>query len=167
MSGVSVKCIYQHVGGTRLIVGSHHSKTKIDRAEVARYTLSVSCSTDLDYCVAFVDWVSVFFEHVLRTLKTYKRFTLNFPVVSYYFACLLALVARTTIAATFTSYLNRSEASFEISRHDKVSGHFSDSFCVLRTKVFGKTVRILRTGLVSEKKVSAILGSSQSISESD
>ena len=38
--------------------------TQIDRAEVARCTLSVSCSTDLNYSVVFVDRVGVFLEHV-------------------------------------------------------------------------------------------------------
>ena len=37
--------------------------TQLDRSEVARCTLSVSCSTDLDYCV-FVDRVGVVFEHM-------------------------------------------------------------------------------------------------------
>ena len=40
-----------------------------------------------------------------------ERFTPNFPVVSLYFACLLALVASTTTAASFTKNLNRSQAS--------------------------------------------------------
>ena len=38
--------------------------TQIDRTEVARCTLLVSCSTDLDYCVVSVYRVGVFFEHV-------------------------------------------------------------------------------------------------------
>ena len=56
--------------------------TQIDHAEVARCTLSVSCSTDLDHCLMFVDRVSVFLEHVHRTFKVSKRFTPNFPLVS-------------------------------------------------------------------------------------
>ena len=98
--------------------------TQIDRAEVTRCTLSVSCSTDLYYCVVFVNRVGVFLEHVLKTLKASERFTPSIPVVSPYFACLLVLVASTTTAATFTENLNRSRASFEISRHDKLPGSF-------------------------------------------
>ena len=65
---------------------SNRSKnTQIDRAEVARcILLAISCSTDLDYCVVFVDRVGVFLEHVHRTLKASEQST---------FACLLALVA--------------------------------------------------------------------------
>ena len=75
---------------------------QINRTEVARCTLSVSCSTDLDYCAVFVDRVGVFLEHMHRTLRASERFTPNFPVVSVLFACLVALVAITTTAATFT-----------------------------------------------------------------
>ena len=61
---------------------------------------SVSCSTDLDYCVVSVDRVGVFLEHIY---KSFERFTPNFPVIYPYFACLLTLVvASTTTAATFT-----------------------------------------------------------------
>ena len=69
---------------------------------MARCTLSVSCSTDLDNCVVFVGRVGVFFEHVHRTLKASERFTSNFSIVSLYIACLLSLVASTTTAAAFT-----------------------------------------------------------------
>ena len=41
--------------------------TKADRTEVASCTLSVSCLSDLDNCVVFVDGVGVFLEHVHRT----------------------------------------------------------------------------------------------------
>ena len=58
--------------------------------------------TNLNNCVAFVNRVGVFLEHVHKTLKTSKRFTSNFSVVSLYTGCLLALVASTTTAATFT-----------------------------------------------------------------
>ena len=75
--------------------------TQVDRTEVARCTLPVSCSTDLDYCVAFVDRVGVFLEHVHGTLKASEGFTSNFSVVSLYIARLLALVANTTTAAAF------------------------------------------------------------------
>ena len=46
-----------------------------DSAEVARCTLSVSCSSDLDYCVVLVDQVGVSLEHAQRTLKASKQFT--------------------------------------------------------------------------------------------
>ena len=41
--------------------------TQSDLAEAARCILSVSCSTDLDYCVVYVNQVSVFLERVHRT----------------------------------------------------------------------------------------------------
>ena len=75
--------------------------TQVDRTEVARCTLPVSCSTDLDYCVGCVDRVGVFLEHVHTTLKASELFTPNFAVVSLYSACLSPLVASTTTAATF------------------------------------------------------------------
>ena len=76
--------------------------TQINSAYLARCTLSVSYSTDLDYCFVFVDKAGVFPEHVHRTLKASECLTPNFPVISFYFACLLVLVACTTAAATFT-----------------------------------------------------------------
>ena len=76
--------------------------TQIDRVEVARCTLSVSCSTNLEYRVAFVDRVGVFLEHARRTLKASKRFAPDFPVVCLYPACLLAPVASTKTSATLT-----------------------------------------------------------------
>ena len=48
----------------------------------------------------FVERVGVFLEHVDRTLKASELLTPNFPVVSLHFACLLALVASNTTAAT-------------------------------------------------------------------
>ena len=65
--------------------------TQADRAGVARHTLLVSCPTDLDYCVVFVDQVGVYFEHMKRTLKTCKQCMPDFPIISLYFACLSAL----------------------------------------------------------------------------
>ena len=59
-------------------------------------------TTDPDYCVVLVNWVGVFLEHMHRTLKVSEQFTSNFSVVSLYIACLLAFVASTTTAATFT-----------------------------------------------------------------
>ena len=56
--------------------------TQIDYAEAARCSLPVSSSTDLDYCLIFVDRVDVFLEHVHRTFKVYERFTPNFHLVS-------------------------------------------------------------------------------------
>ena len=85
--------------------------TQIDHAEVARCTLSISCSTDLDNCVVFIDWVGVFLEHVHKILKASERFTSNFSVISLYIGCLLDLVASATIVATFTYNLNRLQAS--------------------------------------------------------
>ena len=98
--------------------------TQIDHAEVARCTLSVSSLTDLDYCVAFVNWVGVFLEHVHKTLKTSELLTPNFLVVSLYIACLLVLVASTTPTATFTSNRNRSQASW---LQNQFSVQFSES----------------------------------------
>ena len=49
----------------------------------------------------FVDRVDVFLGQVHRTLKASERFRQNLPVVSLYFACLLALVTSTTTVATF------------------------------------------------------------------
>ena len=69
--------------------------TQIDHTEVTRCTLSVGCPTDLDYCVVFVDKVSVFLEHMQKTLKASKCIPLDFT-------CLLAPVASTTNTATFT-----------------------------------------------------------------
>ena len=96
MSVVNVNYIYQGLKGTRLIVGSHPAikNMQIDLAEVTRCTLSVRCSSDLDYCtvlvdraevtrctlsvrcssnldyrVVFIDRVAVFLEHVHRTSK--------------------------------------------------------------------------------------------------
>ena len=43
--------------------------TQIDLGDLGQYTLSVSCSTDRDYRVVFIDRVGVFLEHVHRTLK--------------------------------------------------------------------------------------------------
>ena len=64
---MNVKYIYQLVGGIRLILGSPPiQQIQIDRAEVARCTLSVSCSIDLDYCVVFVDQVGVFLNTCLE-----------------------------------------------------------------------------------------------------
>ena len=99
-------------------------------------TLLVSGSTDLDYCVVFADWVSVFLEHVHRTLNASERFTPNPPSLSPHFACLFILMARTNTAATFTGSPNWSLASFEISHYDKTSGWFSDSsFCTQNKSV--------------------------------
>ena len=74
----------------------------------------------------------------------------DLPVVSLYFACLLALMASTASAATFTS---KSVAMTEL------KGSFRTVVFALRTKVFAKTIlehysktiitktaRILRTG---------------------
>ena len=74
----------------------------INRSEVARCTLTLSCSTDMDSCVVFLDRVGVFLEHVHGTLKASERFSANFPVVSLYFTCLLALVASIATAAKIT-----------------------------------------------------------------
>ena len=60
----------------------------IDSAEVARCTLSVGCSTDLDYCVVFVSLVSLFLENVRQTLLTSEWFMPDFPVIPLHFACL-------------------------------------------------------------------------------
>ena len=62
-------------------------------AEVARCTLLVSCSIDLAYCVIFVCWVGVCLEQAHRTLKASEWSVPDFPVISLYFVCLLALVA--------------------------------------------------------------------------
>ena len=75
---------------------------QIDRTKVIARTSSVSCSTDLDDCVVFVDRVSVFLEHVHRTLKASERFTPNFPVISFHIESLLALATSVTAAAKFT-----------------------------------------------------------------
>ena len=80
----------------------HTIFTEIDCTEVARCTLSVCCSTEIDYCVVFIVWVGVFLEHIHRTLKASERFKPNFPDISLHFACLLAHVTSTTTAATFT-----------------------------------------------------------------
>ena len=53
--------------------------TQLDRAEVARCTLSVSCSIYLDYCIVFVHRVGVFLEHLHRTLEASERFTSRLP----------------------------------------------------------------------------------------
>ena len=45
---------------------------------MARCTLSVSCSTDLDQCVVFVDGVCAFLEHVHRNLTASQRLSPNF-----------------------------------------------------------------------------------------
>ena len=133
--------------------------TQIDRAEVARCTLSVSCSTDLDCCVAD-DRVGVFLEHVHRTLKASERFTPDFP--SFFFILLafwLPQQAPEPLQYLLKIWIDHWPAGFKISRHVKTSGQFSDSCsCGLRTKVFAntilehysqtmvtKTVRILRT----------------------
>ena len=76
--------------------------TQIDLTEEASCTLLVSCYTDLDYWVVFVNRVDVFLEHMHRTLKASERFMPNFPVISFYFACLLVLIVSTTTAATIT-----------------------------------------------------------------
>ena len=81
--------------GTQLIVGSHQSKIHKSSGK-----MHVSCLTDLDYCIVFVDRVGVFLENVPRTLKPSERFLTNFPVVSLYFTCFLALVASTATAGT-------------------------------------------------------------------
>ena len=64
---------------------------QIKLIEVARCTLLVSCLTDLDYCVVFVNRVGVFLKHVHTTLKASEWFTPDFPVISLYFACLVVL----------------------------------------------------------------------------
>ena len=69
---------------------------------MARCTLLVSFSSDLDHCFVFVDQVGVFLEHVHRTIKASECFTLNFPIISVYFAWLLALLASTRTVATYT-----------------------------------------------------------------
>ena len=61
--------------------------TQINRAEVARCTLSESCSTDLDYRF-FFDWVDVFLAHVRRTLKASEGF-LNQTSPSFLFISLV------------------------------------------------------------------------------
>ena len=48
------------------------------------------------------EFANAILEHIHRTLKASEQFTSNFSVVSLYIACLLALVASTTTAATFT-----------------------------------------------------------------
>ena len=93
--------MYLRVRDTLLIVGPLQSNfAQIDLVEVTRCTSLVSCSTE--EIVVFVDRVGVFLEHVYRNFKASGRFSTNFPVVSLYFTCLLALVASTAIAATIT-----------------------------------------------------------------
>ena len=75
---------------------------QIDRAEVKRWTLSVCCLTYLDECVILSIESVYFLSTVHRTLKAFERFTADFPVVSFRFACLLALVGSATTAATFS-----------------------------------------------------------------
>ena len=105
--------------------------TGINCPEVARGTLSVSCQTDLLYCVLLIG--SVCFLHTsIATWKAFKQLIQDFPVVSLYFACLLTLTAST--AAIFTENLNQSQASFEISCHNKTSGQFLESFFCIKNK---------------------------------
>ena len=59
--------------------------TQINCAEVARCSLLVSCSTDLDYCLVFVDQVGVFLGHGHRILKASEQFTPDSPIISLYF----------------------------------------------------------------------------------
>ena len=67
----------------------------------------------LDYCFVFVNPVGVFLEQVHRTLKGSDQFTPVFLIISLYFAYLLAHVASTKSAATFTSNLNGSQTSIK------------------------------------------------------
>ena len=61
----------------------------------------------------------------------------DFLVISLYFACLLTSIASTTTTATFTKYMNRSQASFEISCHDKMSRQFLDNhYCIKDESVY-------------------------------
>ena len=118
--------------------------TQINHAEVKRCTLLVSCSTDLDYCVVFVDWFGIFCKHVHRTLIATERFTPDLPIVSFNFACLLARMVSTITAATYTSDLNWSQASFEITYHNKTSEQFLDGcFCIKNESVWEYCSRTL------------------------
>ena len=97
--------------------------TQIDLAEVARCTLLVSL-----LIAVFVNRVGVFLEHMHRTLKASERFSTNFPMVSLYFTCLLALVVSTTTAATITSNLNRSLAS-SVQNHSLLDTAADEDLC--------------------------------------
>ena len=127
---------------------------------MARCTLLVSCLTDLDYCVVFVDRVGVFPEHVHWILKASEQFTSNFSVASLCIACLLAGSKHYNRC----SILIRSESitgqpAFQLVIMTKFPGS-SWTVLVLRMKVFvntllehywqtvfTKTVHILRAGL--------------------
>ena len=102
------------------------------------------CTTDLDYCVVFVDQVDVFLEHVHRTLKASERLMPNFLIVFLYFTCLLALVSNTTTtAAILTLDLNRSHPSrlrSQLSRRN-FRAVLGQLFSVLTTKVFANIIR--------------------------
>ena len=73
MSGTNVKIYLSMHGRYTFDCGIPPiQNTQIDHTEVARWTLSVSCSIDLDHCLVFAHHSGVIFEHVNRTLKALK-----------------------------------------------------------------------------------------------
>ena len=67
----------------------------INHIDTARCTLSVSFLTDLDYGIVF-ELVTL---NMCIKLKSFQLVYAILPIVSLYFACLLALVASTATAA--------------------------------------------------------------------
>ena len=87
-----------------------------------RCTLPISCSTDPDYCVVFVDRVGVFLEHMHRTLKAFARLPRRFSLFC------LSSGSRSKHHNGCNNH-RKSElitGHLRNSRHDKTAGQFSD-----------------------------------------
>ena len=100
--------------------------THINCAEVARWTVLVSCSTDLDYCVVIVDRVSVLLGHMHTTLKSFWMVYAKLPCCFSLFC--LPFGSRSKHHNHCNIHL-RSESitgNFEIRRHHKTFRQFLD-----------------------------------------
>ena len=135
--------------------------THITCAEVARWTVLVSCSTDLDYCVVIVDRVSVLLGHMHRTLKSFWTVYAKLPCCFSLFC--LPFGSRSKHHNHCNIHL-RSESitgNFEIRRHHKTFRQFLDSCSCIKSEsvckyyshvayytrmMFTKSVCVLRTG---------------------
>ena len=138
---------------------------------MVRCTLSVSCSTDLDYGVVFVDRVGVFLEHMHRTFTATERFTPNFASFLFTFLSFGSRRKhhnRCNIHSKLESITGQPASKSVVMT--KLPGSSRTLVFVLRTKafantilehysqtVFAKTVRILRTDLSNAKCENEVL----------
>ena len=120
--------------------------TQIDRAEVVRCTLLVSCSTDLDYCVVFVDRVGVFLEHVHRTFKSfwtvYAKLSRRFLLFRLPFGSRSKHHSRCSIRLKSESTMGQPASNSVVMT--KIPGRSRTVAFVRRTKMFANTINFER-----------------------